>query len=110
MASRPNIAIAQRLEREFCADLDDARVTIAGNLSECRRGSERYSYTIGIRVIERVSSLSTQLELVTLMESTRSKPGPRTTPRPAFPGRCIPAGTFWKHAVLNHWKRVRAPP
>src|ERR1700682_1982864 len=40
--------------------------------------------------------------------STRSKPGPRTTPRPAFPGICTPPAvfTFWKQAALNQLKRV----
>src|SRR5207302_605521 len=42
--------------------------TIAGDLTECRRGSERCPHAIGIRVIERVSGLATRLELVTLVE------------------------------------------
>src|SRR5690242_16282348 len=35
--------------------------------------------------------------------STLEKPGPRTVPRPALPGRITPSGTGAKQAVLNHF-------
>src|ERR1019366_9554284 len=42
-----------------------------------------------------------RLKFFIRLASRLEKPGPRTTPRPALPGRTAPCGTAWKHAVLN---------
>src|SRR5262245_31762311 len=49
----------------------------------------------------RVHRSSVSLNVLLTVMSTLEKPGPRTTPRPAFPGRTAPDGTAAKHDALN---------
>src|SRR6185503_12808827 len=48
--------------------------------------------------------------LFTRAKSQLAKPGPRTTPRPALPGRTSPCGVGAKHDLLNHWPVLWGAP
>src|SRR4051812_26635306 len=54
--------------------------------------------------------LSYSLRFLNSEASNRQNPGPFTDPRGVFPKVCVPRGTFWKAAVLNHCVVVCGAP